>query len=320
MREGWDARQERRRRWIDRWAHRVIFMLSLTAIVTIVLIFIFIFREALPILTDPEIQREASLRHFFHPMEGPDLASRYMWQPVALVPKYSLIPLILGTLKTTLVALGIAAPLAIAAALYTSEFAPSRIRELIKPAIELLAGIPSVVLGFFALIVLATWMHRLFGFETRLNAITAGTALALALIPIIYTVSEDALNAVPRSLREASLALGATRWQTATRVVLPAALPGVFASLVLGFGRAVGETMIVLMASGNAAITSWRFTDSVRTLAATIAAELGEVVFGSPHYHVLFFIGALLFVVTFAVNSAGVYIIHRVQRRLRGEL
>ncbi|MCS7156332.1 MAG: phosphate ABC transporter permease subunit PstC [Blastocatellia bacterium] len=311
---------DRRRLWADRWARRVILLLSLTAIATIVLIFIFIFREALPILTDPEIQREASLRHFFRPMEGPDLASRYMWQPIALVPKYSLIPLILGTLKTTLVALLIAAPLAIAAALYTSEFAPARVRETIKPAIELLAGIPSVVLGFFALIVLATWIQQLFGLETRLNAITAGTALALALIPIIYTVSEDALNAVPQSLREASLALGATRWQTATRVVLPAALPGIFASLILGFGRAVGETMIVLMASGNAAITSWQFTDSVRTLAATIAAELGEVVFGSPHYHVLFFIGALLFVVTFIVNSVGMYIIHRVQHRLRGGL
>ncbi|MCS6816282.1 MAG: phosphate ABC transporter permease subunit PstC [Blastocatellia bacterium] len=311
---------DRRRLWADRWARRVILLLSLTAIATIVLIFIFIFREALPILTDPEIQREASLRHFFRPTEGPDLASRYMWQPIALVPKYSLIPLILGTLKTTLVALLIAAPLAIAAALYTSEFAPARVRETIKPAIELLAGIPSVVLGFFALIVLATWIQQLFGLETRLNAITAGTALALALIPIIYTVSEDALNAVPQSLREASLALGATRWQTATRVVLPAALPGIFASLILGFGRAVGETMIVLMASGNAAITSWQFTDSVRTLAATIAAELGEVVFGSPHYHVLFFIGALLFVVTFIVNSVGMYIIHRVQHRLRGGL
>lgn len=311
---------DQRRLWTDRWARRAILTLSLTAIATIVLIFIFIFREALPILTDPRIQQEASFRHFFHPMEGPDLASRYMWQPIALVPKYSLIPLILGTLKTALVALLIAAPLAIAAALYTSEFAPARIREVIKPAIELLAGIPSVVLGFFALIALATWMQQLFGFQTRLNAITAGTALALALIPIIYTVSEDALNAVPQSLREASLALGATRWQTATRVVLPAASPGIFASLVLGFGRAVGETMIVLMASGNAAITSWRFTDSVRTLAATIAAELGEVVFGSPHYHVLFFIGALLFVVTFIVNSVGVYIIHRVQRRLRGEI
>ncbi len=319
MHKGWRAQDNGRRRALDRWARRAIFLLSLTAIATILLIFTFIFREALPILTDPVIQKEASLRHFFHPMQGSDAASRYMWQPIALVPKYSLIPLILGTLKTTLVALLVAAPLAIAAALYTSEFAPPRMRELIKPAVELLAGIPSVVLGFFALIVLATWIQRLFGFETRLNAITAGTALALALIPIIYTVSEDALNAVPRSLREASLSLGATRWQTAVHVVLPAALPGIFASLVLGFGRAVGETMIVLMASGNAAITSLRFTDSVRTLAATIAAELGEVVFGSPHYHVLFFIGALLFVVTFTVNSIGVYIIHHVQRRLQGE-
>ncbi len=312
------ARSERRRRWADRWARRGILLLSLTAIATIVLIFIFIFREALPILTDPTIQREASPGHLFRPIEGPNVMSRYVWQPVALVPKYNLVPLILGTLKTALVALLLAAPLAIAAALYTAEFAPPRMRELIKPAIELLAGIPSVVLGFFALIVLATWMQRLFGFETRLNALTAGTALALALIPIIYTVSEDALNAVPQSLREASLALGATRWQTALYVVLPAASPGIFASLVLGFGRAVGETMIVLMASGNAAITSLRLTDSVRTLAATIAAELGEVVFGSPHYHVLFFIGALLFVVTFVVNSLGVYIIHRVQHRLRG--
>jgi phosphate transport system permease protein len=123
---------------------------------------------------------------------------------------------------------------------------------------------------------------------------------------------------VPRTIREASLALGASRWQTAVRVVLPAAMPGVFASLVLGFGRAVGETMIVLMASGNAAITSLDFSDSVRTLAATIAAELGEVIFGSPHYHALFFIGALLFVVTFAINSVGAYVIGRVERKMLG--
>jgi len=151
-----------------------------------------------------------------------------------------------------------------------------------------------------------------------LNGVPAGTALALALIPIIYTVCEDAMNAVPQSYREASLALGASRWQTAIHAVLPAALPGIFASLVLGFGRAVGETMIVLMASGNAAITSLDFTDSVRTLAATIAAELGEVIFGSPHYHTLFFIGALLFVVTFIINSIGVCVISHLQRRMLG--
>ena len=174
----------------------------------------------------------------------------------------------------------VATPVGVAAAVFTSEFAPRRLKELLKPTIELLAGIPSVVLGFFALMVMATWMQSTFGFSFRLNAVVAGLGLALTIVPVVYTVSEDALAAVPRSFREASLALGATRWETALRVVLPAAAPGVLAAVVLGFGRAIGETMIVLMASGNAAITSWSFGDSVRTLPATIAAEMGEVVFG----------------------------------------
>jgi len=137
-------------------------------------------------------------------------------------------------------------------------------------------------------------------------------------VPIIYTISEDALTAVPRSYRNASAALGASRWQTAWNVVLPAALPGVFAGLVLGFGRAVGETMIVLMASGNAAITSWKFTEPVRTLSASVAAELAEVVFGETHYHVLFFIGTLLFVITFVLNWMGSLMVGRLRRRLTG--
>lgn len=312
------SRSAGQRRRIERFAHGVIFAVALTTVVIIGLIFVFIFSEALPVLTDSAIMREANVRRFFWPMEGEGSASRYVWQPVGALPKYSLIPLIVGTLKTTVIALTIAAPLAIAAALYTSEFAPARVREVIKPVIELLAGIPSVVLGFFTLVVLAGWMQRLFGFESRLNALTAGAALALALIPIIYTVCDDALTAVPSSYREASLALGASRWQTAMGVVVPAARPGIFAALVLGFGRAVGETMIVLMASGNAAIVSADVTDSVRTLSATIAAELGEVVFGEPHYHTLFFIGALLLVATFILNSCGAYVIRRTQRRLQG--
>jgi phosphate transport system permease protein len=192
------------------------------------------------------------------------------------------------------------------------------LRELIKPTIELLAGIPSVVLGFFALIVLATWIQDRFDLDYRLNVINAGIALGLTVIPVVFTVSEDALSAVPRSFRNASAALGATPWQTAWRVVLPAALPGVFAGLVLGFGRAMGETMIVLMASGNAAITSWNFTESVRTLSASVAAELAEVVFGDPHYHVLFFIGTLLFVITFILNWIGTVTVARLRRRLAG--
>ncbi|HEX9760372.1 MAG TPA: ABC transporter permease subunit, partial [Candidatus Acidoferrales bacterium] len=137
-------------------------------------------------------------------------------------------------------------------------------------------------------------------------------------LPIIYTISEDALTAVPRNFRNASFALGASPWQTAWRVVLPAALPGIFAGVVLGFGRAVGETMIVLMASGNAAITSWHFAEPVRTLSATIAAELAEVVFGSAHYHVLFFIGTLLFTITFVLNWMGAALVGRLRRRLSG--
>jgi phosphate transport system permease protein len=227
-------------------------------------------------------------------------------------------PLFLGTLKVTIIAMLLAVPLALAAAVYTAEFAPGWVREVIKPAVELLAGFPSVVLGFFALIVVASWLQGIFDFDYRLNAVNAGIALGLAVIPIIYTVSEDALGAVPRRLREASWALGATRAETTLRVVLPAAVPGIFAGIVLGFGRAIGETMIVLMASGNAAITSWSFTESVRTLSATIAAELAEVVFGSPHYRVLFFLGLLLFLFTLLLNSAGEWMVARLRRRLAG--
>jgi phosphate transport system permease protein len=242
----------------------------------------------------------------------------FIWQPVSAVPKYSMIPLFVGTLKVTLVAMAAAAPVGVAAAVFTSEFAPPRVREVLKPTIELLAGIPSVVLGFFALMVMATWLQDAFGLDFRLNAILAGVALSLTIVPVVFTVSEDALGAVPRSYREASLALGATRWETALRVVLPAAAPGVLAALVLGLGRAIGETMIVLMASGNAAITSWSFGDSVRTLPATIAAEMGEVVFGGAHYSVLFFIGVELFLFTFVLNALASAFVKRLMRRMSG--
>jgi phosphate transport system permease protein len=215
-------------------------------------------------------------------------------------------------------ALLIALPIAIGAAIFTSEFAPQMMRELIKPAVEILAGIPSVVLGFFALMVLATWLQDTFGFLMRLNAVTAGIGLALAVIPIVYTVAEDALSAVPQSFRDGSEALGANRWQTAWRVVLPAATPGVFAACILGAGRAIGETMIVLMASGNAAMMSFDPRDSFRSFSATIAAELGEVVHGDPHYRVLFFIGAFLFVITFLLNLAGHWYMGRLRRKLKG--
>jgi phosphate transport system permease protein len=172
------------------------------------------------------------------------------------------------------------------------------------------------VLGFFALMVMASWFQDTFGFDSRLNAIVAGVALSFAVIPVVFTVCEEALGAVPRSYVEASAALGAARWQTITRVVLPAAAPGILASIALGLGRAFGETMIVLMASGNAAILSANPADSVRTLSATIAAELAEVVFGGPHYTVLFTLAVLLFIVTFGINFIGDQAIARMKRKM----
>ncbi len=245
-------------------------------------------------------------------------APRFIWQPVSQIEKYNIIPLLIGSLKTTLVALLFAVPIGIGSAIYVSQLAPARLREWIKPLIELLAGIPSVVLGFFALIVMATALQSLFGYTSRLNALVAGIALGIAVIPVIFSISEDSLTSVPQSLRSAAFALGSTRWQSAWAVVLPAALPGIFAAVILGFGRAIGETMIVLMATGNASIVSFSLLDSTRTITATIAAELAETVFGSRHYRVLFLLGTLLFAVTFLANLLGDMAIHRLKRRLEG--
>ncbi|MGV3773502.1 MAG: phosphate ABC transporter permease subunit PstC [Verrucomicrobiales bacterium] len=242
----------------------------------------------------------------------------YIWQPVSEIHKYNIVPLIIGSLKVTLVALLFSIPLSLGAAIYVSQLASVRVKEIVKPLIELLAGIPSVVLGFFALIVMATYVQNIFGFESRLNALVAGIALGLAVIPVVFSISEDALTSVPRSYTQAALALGSSRWQAAWQIVLPAALPGVFGAVVLGFGRAIGETMIVLLASGNASIMSWNLADSTRTITATIAAELAETVFGGHHYRILFTIGLLLFVVTFLANLCGELIIHRLKNKLEG--
>lgn len=313
------GRRERRRLLQDSFMTGAFSVAGWVAIVFIFLIFLFTFKEAVPVFTDPEVREEANFaKFFFQAQPGDTLAERYVWQPTSGNPKVSLWPIILGTLKATIVGLLFACPVGVAAAIFSSEFAPPRLREVIKPAIELLAGIPSVVMGFFALIVLATWLQEAFGFVYRLNAVNAGLALGFALVPIVYTISEDGLSAVPRAYREASYALGATRFQTAWKIVLPAAAPAVFASFVLAFGRAIGETMILLMAGGNAAITSLTLLDPLRTLSATIAAEMGEVVVGSAHYSALFFMGTLLFVITFASNSLGQWVIRGMQRRMQG--
>jgi phosphate transport system permease protein len=309
----------RRRQLREKLVAAVVTLAAFTGIAALVLILFFVAKEALDLFLQPEARAEAGLGKMFLPQVArAGRPATFTWQPVSSIPKVSMIPLFVGTLKTTVVSMAVAVPVGVAAALFTSEFAPRRLREVLKPVIELLAGIPSVVIGFFALMVLASVLQDTLGLTFRLNAVVAGLGLALAIVPVIFTVAEDSLTAVPRSYREASLALGATPWETAWKVVLPAAAPGILAACVLGFGRAIGETMIVLMASGNAAITSWSFSDSVRSLSATIAAEMGEVVVGSPHYSLLFFIGVQLFVFTFVLNMIAATWTKRVLQRLTG--
>lgn len=242
----------------------------------------------------------------------------FVWQPVSKIHKYNIVPLVVGSLKTTFVALLFAVPVSLGAAIYVSQLARPSVKEWIKPAIEMLSAVPSVVLGAFAAIVMASALQSLLGLQYRLNAALAGLALGISSIPIIFSIAEDALTSVPRSFTQAALALGASRWSAAWQVVVPAALPGLFAAVVLGFGRCLGETMVVLIASGNAATLSASLFEPARTLTATIAAELGETVVGGHHYRILFVLGTLLFVVTFVTNLAGDLVMHRLKRSLEG--
>lgn len=369
-----------RARPLEWLAEKFILAVSLSAILMVILIFLFIGREALPIFLgqmnsaatqevipvdrldslkpeqlgaylgltakelremDPETvkalmevrveaaaeastDRDAGLnttewRYLLRPHQWSDYDKpSYIWQPVSQIHKYNIFPLIIGSLKTTLVALLFAVPLSLAAAIYVSQLASPRAKEFIKPAIEMLSAIPSVVLGSFALLVMATVLQSVFGYQYRLNALLAGVALGIASIPVIFSIAEDALTSVPRSYTQAALALGASKWRAAWEIVLPAAVPGVFAAIVLGFGRCIGETMVVLIASGNASIMSGSLLDPCRTLTATIAAELGETVVGGHHYRMLFMLGTLLFVVTFVTNLIGDLIMHRLKGRLEG--
>ncbi len=304
--------------WWHRVAERMIAVLAMAAIAAIALIFIFIAREAVPMFWEAEFAEEVRLRDLFaakqwHGYDEPV----FVWQPVGEPAKFNVMPLFVGSLKVTLLAMLMSVPLGIGCAMFIALYAPRWLREVVKPAIELLAGIPSVVLGFFALMVVASWAQATFGFRFRLNAVVAAIGLALTIVPVIFTISEDAIQSVPKTLTEAALALGARKYQVALRVVLPAALPGIAAGVVLGFGRAIGETMIVLMASGNAAVMElFDFSTSVRTVTATIAAELGEVAQGDPHWRVLFLLGVMLFAVTFVLNMLGDLIIQRLQKKL----
>ncbi len=243
-----------------------------------------------------------------------DFLGSTIWNPTGNTALYGVGAMVVSTLLVTLSALALAAPLGIAVAAWLAYVARPRAREIIKPVIEVLAAIPSVVIGFIGIVVLGPWIARVAGVNSGLTAANGALLLAVMALPTIVSITEDALTAVPRDYVQASLALGADRWQTLVRVVLPAASSGVIAALMLGMGRAIGETMTVLMACGNATAMPGSLFDPVRTLTATIAIELGETEVGSRHFHALFAVGLVLFCLTFAVNVVSDVYIHRSSR------
>jgi phosphate transport system permease protein len=293
---------QQRKEWL---VESLIRFSGISAILLIALIFVFLLREGLPAFT------QLSLGDFFDAR----------WYPIE--DRYGLVPLIFGTLLVTVGALMISVPVGLTTAIYLGEFAPEWQREILKPLIEILAGIPSIVLGFLGWIALAPLVQQL-GAPTGLTAFTGSVILAYMALPTIISIAEDALYAVPKEYRDGALAIGATKWQTTWRVVVPAARSGIVTAIMLGVGRAIGETMAVMMVTGNAAnipgLGADIFFQPVRTMTATIAAEMGEVAQGSLHYGVLFVIGFVLFVITFIINSIAALVVGRSQPRRRASL
>lgn len=245
-----------------------------------------------------------------------DFLFKSMWNPTAtfVLPAYGIGTMVVSTFLVSLGALIFAIPLGIGTASYLSDIAGPRQREFAKPAIEILAGIPSVVIGFIGIVLVGPAIARIFNLPNGLNAFNGSVLLAVMALPTIISISEDALNSVPKSYVEASLALGASKWQTLILVKIPAALSGIIAACMLGMGRAIGETMTVLMATGCAAAMPSGFLDSVRTMTANIAIELGEVPYNTTHYYALFGVGLVLFIITFTVNMIADIVLHKYQR------
>ena len=271
-----------------------------SAIVFVALIFYFLLREGLPTLVEVQLSNLFSTR----------------WYPIENY--FGILPLLTGSLIVTLGAGLVAVPFGIGTAIFISEIAPRWAREVLKPLVEMLGGLPSVVLGFLGILVLSPYIRILLNIPTGLTALTGSLLLGGIAIPTVVSIAEDALDSVPRSYREGAWALGATKWQTIWRVTLPAARSGVLTAVMLGVGRAIGETMTVMMVTGNAPVMATglgALFSPVRTMTATIAAEMGEVANGSVYYHTLFFIGLVLFVISLIVNVTASAVVFRSQKR-----
>jgi phosphate transport system permease protein len=275
---------------------KLILLCGLTSILFVALIFVFLLKEGLAV---------------FKAVTPVGFLFGRSWYPISEPPQLGILPLILGSLLVTLGATVISVPIGTACAIYIAEIAPVKIKEILKAGIELLAAIPSVVLGFIGMVTLVPWVKTIFAIPTGLTALSGSIILAFMAMPTIVSIAEDALYSVPKSYKEGALALGATHWQSIYRVILPAASSGILAAVMLGIGRVIGETMAVMMITGNAAVIPHSFLQPVRTLTATIAAEMGEAVVGSEHYFALFAIGIVLFVLSFIINVTADLFLHK---------
>lgn len=277
----------------DKIPAAIIHTISSLGILVMVFILFFLIKEGLPVLSETTL--------------GDLLTGKY-WYPTEEPPVFGMLPLLLGSLSVTLVSSLLAVPVSLLVAIFVAEVAPDWMHDLMKPVLELLGFLPSIILGFLGMVLIAPKLQETFMLITGLNMFNASILLGIMIIPIVSSLAEEALTSVPRELRDASYALGATRWETIVKVVVPFALPGIQSGALLGIMRGMGETMVVLMAAGGAAILPRSIFDPVRPLTSTIAAEMGETPVGSPHYHALFFAGLLLLVITLIINLISIWV------------
>ncbi len=272
------------------------FCVATASVAILTMIMIFLFMEGLPVFKVTSVK---------------DFLFGHYWYPTSDPPDFGIYPLIIASLTVTALASAIAIPLGVMTAIYLAELASKRVAEIIKPMVELLAALPSVVIGFFGMVVVAPFLQAIFDMPTGLNLFNSALMLAFMSIPTICSISEDSIYSVPDALREGSLALGATQWETIIRVVLPASISGISTSIILGMSRAIGETMVVLMVAGGAAMIPGSIFDPVRPMPASIAAEMAEAPFRGDHYHALFATGIVLFIFTLGFNIIADFISHR---------
>ena len=277
----------------DLIVEKFFYITGFSSLVVLLTIMVFLFKEGLPLFREIPVS---------------DFIFRNEWYPTSANPRYGILPLIISSVFITLIASLIAIPLSLSVAIYVAELAGGTVKEIVKPAVEIIASIPSVVVGFFGMVVVAPLLMERFDIDSGLNLFNAAVMLAFMAVPTIASISEDAISSVPVSLKEASYALGANRWQTIVHVTLPAALSGIYTAIILGISRVIGETMIVLMVAGGAAVMPASIFSPVRPLTSNIAAEMAEASVGGTHYRALFAIGIILFVITFVFNIIADYL------------